>query len=461
MPIDVAHMSDLHFCPKNLEESSRTFGFAVSDAIQRKVRAAVITGDSTDHPLEAHEPSLRELARHLKRLADHCPVLMLQGTFSHEPPGLLKIFEMIGARHTIAVADRIGMFGLDEEGFAPYDEARKYELVITAFPTVNKADLVASAGATNAAHDMGEVLFNLMRHFGQINRQLTAKGIPTMLIGHGTVQDCETEHGVPMAGVDHEFGVGALFSANCDAVALGHIHKHQVWNKGSQILAYAGSIGRFHHGEEGDKHYLVWAMEASNTAFTPVKTPARKTVDIFFEGVPDMQVILDSVRNCVGAYVRIRYCVDKESRQLVNRDAIKAILAEACHVQIEGKTLVVERQRAAGISTLGSISEKLKSWCDVTKSPFIPLLERIEDLQTLAPAEIAAKFMRDLENEKITESFDDRDAGICTGIGCDATGACLPAIQAVAPGRSEPGRSARESENDELEWLHEQDGLLA
>lgn len=416
MVIQVAQMSDLHFCQKNLEESNRTFGFAVDDAIRNKVRAAVITGDSTDHALEVHDSSLHALAGHLKRLADHCPVLMLQGTFSHEPPGVLRVLKMIGARNPIAIADRISMFGLTKDGFEHFQPETKYELAVTAFPTVNKAELVASAGAGCVAAEMGDILFGLMQQFAPVNKQLREQGVPTMLIGHGTVQNCETEHGVPMAGTDHEFGAGALFAAQCDAVALGHIHKHQVWNRDKQIIAYAGSIGRFHHGEDGAKHYLNWRMEAGNPSFMAVDTPSRRTVDLFFDGVPDMKVIADAVQHCAGAYVRIRYSVDEESKQLVNRDAIKAILADACDLQIEGKTLVIERQRAAGISMTISIVDKLKTWCEITQSDAGPLVDRLSDLQTKEAADIAAQIMKEIKDGK-SENIGKTQSALAGGSG--------------------------------------------
>ena len=394
----VAQMSDLHFCAKNLEESNRTFGFSVDDAIRRNVAAAIITGDSTDHALDAHDPALIALARHIKRLADHCPVLMLQGTFSHEPPGLLKVFQLIGAKYPVQIADKIGVFGLNETGFVPFVQGQAYSLVVTAFPTVNKADLVAALGAVDS-NVMGDTLSALLGQFAPMHAALKKAGVPTMLIGHGTVQDCMTEHGVPMAGMDHEFGTGALFAARCDVVALGHIHKHQVWTRATQVIAYAGSIGRFHHGEEGDKHYLVWDMAAEASSFEAVVTPSRKTIDLFFEGLPDMAVIADAAATCAGAYVRVRYCVDEESRQFVNRAAIKAVLSEALDIQIEGKTLVIERQRAAGISTAPSVAQKLVQWCEITKSDSTPLMERLSQLQTMDAYTIASAMIERIKNE--------------------------------------------------------------
>lgn len=408
MTILVAHMSDLHFCQKNLAEADRTFGFAVDNAIMKEVRAAVITGDCTDHALEAHDSALRVLAKHLRRLADHCPVLMLQGTFSHEPPGLLRVLEMIGANNPITVADRIGMFGLNSNGFESFKADRLYEMTVTAFPTLNRADLVAARGIAGAPEGIGDLLFEVMRGFSTENMHQRAQGVPTMLIGHGTVHECETEHGVPMAGPDHEFGVGALFAAGCDVAALGHIHKHQEWRRERQVIAYAGSIGRFHHGEEGDKHYLVWRLEPGNPTYEAVVTPSRRTVDLFFDGVPDMQAIAAAAAECAGAYVRLRYSVDEESKQLVNREAIRSMLAGACDLQIEGKTLIIERQRAPGISTTVSLDGKLRAWCEVTQSDAAPLAERLSLLQVNSSAEIVENIMKGIRSE-VSEIKSDSD----------------------------------------------------
>jgi len=77
---------------------------------------------------------------------------------------------------------------------------------------------------------------------------------------------CVSEHGVPMAGFDHEFTTGALFAAEAQAFLLGHIHRHQAWTAegaaGRQCIAYAGSIGRLHYGEEGEKGFLLWEIDA-------------------------------------------------------------------------------------------------------------------------------------------------------------------------------------------------------
>ena len=111
-PIRIAHFSDLHYGPKNLAEADRCFGDAIDQAIRLNAQAAVISGDATDHAMDLHAPAVARLAAQVRRLADHCPVLMLQGTYSHEPPGTLAIFRLLGGRYAVHVADRIQQVGL-------------------------------------------------------------------------------------------------------------------------------------------------------------------------------------------------------------------------------------------------------------------------------------------------------------------------------------------------------------
>ena len=315
--IKVAQFSDLHFSGKNLDEAGRCFGFAVDQAIRHGVDAAVISGDATDHALDVHCPAVERLAREVRRLADHCPVLMLQGTFSHEPPGTLAIFPLLGGRHPVFVADHLGQVALMEDGRWVPSQAWRFDAVpagaraiFTCVPTVNKAVVAATVGATEAAEAVGQELAALLAGYGSINRAARAAQVPTIGVAHGTVTGCVTEHGVPMAGFDHEFTTTSLFSAGTQAFMLGHIHKHQGWDDGGRVIAYAGSIGRFHHGEIDAKGFLLWEVEAAAARLQLVETPARRTVDLVFEGVPDAEQIAAAARevNVAGAYVRVRWC---------------------------------------------------------------------------------------------------------------------------------------------------------
>jgi hypothetical protein len=184
-------------------------------------------------------------------------VLLLQGTYPHEPSGTLDIFRRLAASHSIHVADRIQQVALTSNGSWAKSSGWRFDripenalTVFSCLPSVNKANVAATVGATGAAEAAGRASAALLGAWGVVNRQARSAGITTVGVSHGTVSGCVTEHGVPMAGLDHEFTTTALFSAEASAFMLGHIHLHQVWREGNRLVAYAGSIRRLHYGEE-------------------------------------------------------------------------------------------------------------------------------------------------------------------------------------------------------------------
>lgn len=397
--IRVGHFSDLHYSARNLEEADRCFAFAVDDAIRRGIDVAVLSGDATDHALELHNPAVERLLRQVARLADHCPVLMLQGTFSHEPPGTLASFGMLRSRRPIKVVQRICQVALRMDGTWTESDGWRFDNVpaaralFTCVPTVNKANVAAAVGAADAAVAHGEELAALLAGYAAINGSARRASIPTLGVSHGTVNGCITEHGVPMAGFDHEFTAGSLFAAGAQAFLLGHIHRHQRWDQDGRVVAYAGSIGRFHHGEIGEKGFLVWEVGATFASCELVPTPARRTLDLIFDGLPDLAQIEAAAREAdvAGAHVRVRWTVADEDRHLVDREAIRRALHHAADVQLEGRVVPVVRSRAAGISRCGHLSAKIRAWAAIVGVDDAPLLECLVELEQLDPSSIAAR----------------------------------------------------------------------
>jgi exonuclease SbcD len=385
-----AHFTDLHYSPDNLQESDRCFGFAVDDAIARRASIGVISGDSTDHRLDAHAPALNALAKRIHRLADAMPVLMLQGTYSHEPPGTLDNFSLMGDQFDVYIAARVQQVALINRKFWPSNGpvftgeelnaifAMNPEAVFTCLPTLHKGQLAVSVGAQKASTDMAEILTDFMLRAGQVNAQLRAAGIATIGVSHGTVNGCTTEHGVTMAGFDHEFSLTALFEAQCDAFMLGHIHKHQQWVKGGQIIAYGGSIGRFHYGEMGEKGYLLWDVESGNAQCELIPTPSRQMITVDFDGPPDVAELERVAASAAGCFVRVRWQVDEEHRQTVDRQAIETLFASAAGFKVEARILPVVTSRAAGISREASLDRKLSRWCELSNVDADPLIARLQ-----------------------------------------------------------------------------------
>lgn len=398
--VRVMHVSDLHFSVKHAAEAARTLIYAAKKAIKEKADCFIVTGDSTDHAMQMQSPVVRELARIIKGVAQHMPVLMLQGTFSHEPPGFLRLLAMMEAKYPIAVCDTVGSWALVDGAFVPMTPDVNPRMVVHALPTLNKADVAAldvgkEGDAGQTAHS---IVASVLDSWAPVNRKLRLAGIPSVVISHGTVLNSISEHGVPMAGNDHEFTLGDLFSAHADAVMLGHIHLHQYWESADlgfkQTVAYAGSIGRFHYGEEGDKYCLLWDMQAGNTNFEACPTPSRRNIDLQFVGVPDLDELRKQAGDYAGAYIRVRYEIDQESTASVSHAAIRAALSEAAEVHIERITLTIQREASNGISQKQSVADKLGMWAAQTNTPDIEGLQsRLEQLQAGDPASIVAGLM--------------------------------------------------------------------
>jgi len=399
--LNVAQMSDLHFANETLTEVKRCMEFAVNDAIAREVDCAVISGDSTDHRLDVHSPAFVELATQVRKLSDHCPVLMLQGTFSHEPPGTLDIFRLINGKNPVFVADRICQVALiggewiQSEGwsFSPDEIDNRFseaEAIFTCIPTVNKAVVASAVGTHDAAEAIGQHLDILLSEYGKLNYRARERGIPTIGVTHGTVSGCKTEHGVPMIGLDHEFGTGSLFSAQCSAWMIGHIHAFQQWDLDGRKIAYPGSIARLHYGEIDPKGYIDWRVTPEVADITFVETPARQMLYLEFDGPPDLEKVRAIAADAQDSFVRVRWTIDEEYDSSADREAVMAILGGAAEVKLEARKLPVQRTRAAGMNNAASITEKLGMWCDVTNTSQDGLAERLELLQTKTPEEIVA-----------------------------------------------------------------------
>lgn len=395
----IGQLSDLHYCQDFLDEVDRCTSVALAGAIDAKCEIIAITGDEIDHHLDAHAPAFLALAKRLRNAADHVPLIVLQGTFSHDVPGTVGLFRLLGGRFPIHVSERIeqvawnGEDWIASEGFRFDEIPAGTKVLFTSIPSVNQADIVARVGSDGEPSQTMDLVAELLAAFGAINDQARAAGIPTVLLSHGTVSGSVTEHGVPMAGLDHEFSTGSLFSARASAVMLGHIHRHQSWERDGRRIAYAGSIGRLHFGEQGDKGWVEWDVDADAADLIQRATPARTMMEFDYPGLPDMEELTLAAQSAAGAHVRIRYVVDEEHRQAVDRKAIQAAFASAAQCKIDPHINPVLRARTSGIARLPDLPSKLTAWAKATNTQPDGLVERLALLDLKSPDEIVAEIL--------------------------------------------------------------------
>lgn len=409
MAIKIFHAADLHYAPRHLDQVDRCFGYAVDQAIAQQADVAVIAGDSFDATMNIHEPAFAAFLSRALQLADAMPLLILQGTFSHDRLGSLEALKRLRAKHPIMVADEPGQWALCHGGAMWWDKVKPGEdplvrgdrIVFSCLPSLNKADPAIREHEGGAAGYVADLLAS----WGQANDQARAAGLPTVLVSHGTVNGCVTESNYAMVSPDHEFSVGTLYQAQAQATMLGHIHKHQSWEDNGRIVAYSGSIARLVHGHHDPVGYLMWEVDADSAAFEFHPTPARELIDIGFDGPPDM----DELRRLAGQHtsdmhhVRIRYEIDQDHAHTIDKDAIRELFASAGDVRIEATVYPVQSVRASGIGKAMTLREKLGYWAATTgDDDRLPgMEERLEMLQTMEPEQIVDQLLgRDMEEKK-------------------------------------------------------------
>ena len=103
----IFHSSDWHYCAKHLTWVDRAVGFSIDYAIEAGADVAVISGDLSDAAMGTHEEAFEAMLGKVRYLANCMPVIILQGTYSHDRPGSLAAFKMMGTLFPIYVAEKV------------------------------------------------------------------------------------------------------------------------------------------------------------------------------------------------------------------------------------------------------------------------------------------------------------------------------------------------------------------
>jgi exonuclease SbcD len=267
-------------------------------------------------------------------------------------------------------------------------------------PSLNKAE--AGIMSEGAKHWTAKTLAKI----GAAAKDARSLSYPTILVTHGTVTGCTTESGYAMVSPDHEFSVDALASADCDAVMLGHIHRHQSWpnvrtpSGALTTIAYPGSLARLVHGHMEPVGFLIWTLDYGKPAtFAFHESPSRQLLEIDFPGLPDM----DEIRRIAAQAgpddaVRVRWICDEEFASSVNKQAIRDLFVGVDSLRLEPRILPVQRQiRGEGISHATTLTEKLKIWCKATASEDVypRLAERLGLIQSIDIEKVIELKLRD------------------------------------------------------------------
>jgi len=380
------HAADFHFSNKldKLTETITTSSFLIEAARREKPDVAILAGDLMDEhdgPIRFDSATVRSAIWFIEQLGSICPVVIVRGTRSHDRD-TPELFSHVRTKYPVYVGSVFEMVAITTENeFIPVEEASErndIKAVFTLLPSPDKANMIATLGGDTGSSTTlkaKEALNDVLGMFGQVNSMF--EGTPRIAVGHGMITGAEYSSGQTATGEDLEYCLSDFSLLNVDLVAFGHVHKHQSF---AGNVFYSGSIGRLDLGEKEEKGFLVHDMEGSFlTSSKFVNTPTRTFVlyDVQWREEDGYDNLVEQFEKCLqeadGNHVRFRYTIAEESRHMVRRDELYSRLIEAGakSAKVELTVIPKVRQRAAGISQIEILLDKLLKWGE-TASVKIP-----------------------------------------------------------------------------------------
>ncbi len=372
----IAHCADPHFQNKPvLDDIVKCSDYFVDTCLAEDVDLILIAGDLFHEGVQLGSPASLAAIAFVKKCGDIAPTVVIRGTSSHDAENSIAVLNDIKAAYPIYATDRLEQVALTQEnhfralGGAEYQpiSSQLYRCFFTCLPSINKAGVMAAhaagAGIADTSRETMDLMRDIFQAWGVINGQAREAGIPTILIGHGTVTGSQLSTGQTMVGRDLEFTTGDLQLANCDLYCLGHIHKSQFWGN----IFYSGDLTRLNHGETEAKGFYIHELpHTGNVGISRfIQTPARAMRTKRPEGLPGIEAVEDVQQ---GELIRIVYDVAEADIGKVDEQAIidAALAKGAADVKIEKNIIPTVRIRAEGISRETHLEGKLLKWADTT-----------------------------------------------------------------------------------------------
>lgn len=349
MPADirVMHFADTHFGVETYGRldpatgmNTRLIDFrdtliqAIESALVTGVDIAIFAGDAYKgrDPSQTHQ---REFAHCIRKLTETgVPVVMLTG--NHDIPNVrgranaMDIYRTLGVEnvHIISKPEVITV------------NTKAGRVQIAGMPYLMRGFILSRDEYAGKTSD--EVRQAMEIKYSEYLNSLAADvdpTIPTILVGHFWVRNARLsswQHGYFNVN-EPRVSLGDLTRPGVfDYVALGHIHKHQDLNHGSQPpVVYSGSPEYIDFGErDEEKGFVLATARKGHADFQFIKVQgSRKLIDIVVDADRDdpTALILEEIacHELTGNIVRLTYSLSAERLPLVREKEIREALSKA------------------------------------------------------------------------------------------------------------------------------------
>lgn len=360
----------------------------VDTAIEEKVDLVLFTGDAYKdrNPAPTFQ---REWGKRIMRLSRAgIPTLLLVGNHDTSPA--------LGRAHTLdpfSTLEVPEVLVLDKPAFLGPEQLWGLPLQVIAIPWISRAGLIASQESPTTELEKVDQAIEERLTFvvDQMLKQADPQ-LPVVLTAHASVAGAVYgEERTVMLGGDLILSGSLVKDPRLDYTALGHIHKGQDLNEGSQPpVVYPGSIERVDFGEAADdKYFIIAHIEKGHTVVEWRKIKGiRPFIDRHLKLKTQEDVTgqllkaLPAAERMQDAIVRLVLEYPREWEALIDEAALREHAAGAFEFHLVKRPLVEARARLAqgeGVNSLAPLELLEVYW----KSSHVPKEEQ-ESLQKLA-----------------------------------------------------------------------------
>ncbi len=250
----ILHTSDIHCCKEHERDVMISLREINASIEKHDVDLIAVAGDWWDATVQNSEQGgLDRFLGVLQSMANKVPVVMVEGTPSHDVDGSLNVIKRLQSENGITVLEPGVPYILNWGKVSPADKIPtacrlNNQLLILGIPEPRKKHLLANGTTGKDATE--EAVRDAMRllcfQLAAIRKEYA--DLPCLVVYHGevagtTLQNDQTiERGTGIA-----ITIDDLASIGADYVALGHIHKPQ--QVGTLQAYYAGSVYAKDFGE--------------------------------------------------------------------------------------------------------------------------------------------------------------------------------------------------------------------
>lgn len=341
--------------PVRVMDYLRSLDEIIDTAINEKVDMVLFAGDAYKDRNPA-PTFMREWGRRMMKLSRaRIPTLLLVGNHDLSPS--------LGRAHALeeyATLEVPYVKVLDKPQFLGPEDLWGLPLQVIALPWITRSGMLAflenrGDSAKDIYERMAETLSELVD--GYLNQQVNHE-LPVVLAAHASVQGAVYggEHTV-MLGNDLVLAGSLVKDPRLDYVALGHIHKMQNLNDGSQPpVVYPGSIERIDFGEaKDDKYFVIADVQKKNTQ---LDWRQLRNIRKFWTGtvtlehelsvMPDIIAALPPAEKMQDAIVRLVVYYPREWEPYIDEAQIRAAAANTFEFHLIKRPQMIVRARMDG-----------------------------------------------------------------------------------------------------------------